>query len=58
MWESLRYYAQAYAAPNGEAMKQRRLRARIRHQNDLPGEQQAFQNQCKASAETHPCVSH
>jgi len=24
MWEPLRHYAQAYAAPNGEAMKQRR----------------------------------
>ncbi len=24
MWKSPRYYAQAYAAPNGEAMKQRR----------------------------------
>jgi hypothetical protein len=24
MWEPPRYYAQAYAAPNGEAMKQRR----------------------------------
>jgi hypothetical protein len=27
MWELPRYHAQAYAAPNGEAMKQNRLLA-------------------------------